>query len=122
MKSQNLVFNEVDEFEDGVMESQHGTKTMEKLIGDAIDVSIPIINVLTCSKVEQNQENSQSQHKDYFVDFIGDSQFSLVNFVNLVKLTEKSCPIFFFHELLEDKQVVEVFKVSLYLAWKMSNS
>ena len=78
MESQNLVFNEVDEFEDGVMESQHGTKTMEQLIGDAINVSIPIIDVSTYSKVERNQKNLQSKHKDYFVDFIGVEQFNVI--------------------------------------------
>ena len=38
MCSQNLAVNKVDEFKDGIMESQHATKTMDKLIGDVINV------------------------------------------------------------------------------------
>ena len=101
MYNQNLAFK-VDEFEDGVMESQHATKTMEKLIGDAINVPIPRVGRLKRLKMEQIQEDLQNQHKVHFVDFIGVGQFNLiinfhsVNLVNLLKLTQKSCLRFFF--------------------------
>ena len=102
-----MAINEVDEFDDGVTESQHATKTAKKLIGDAINVPIPRVGGLMHLKMEQIQEDLQSKHKVHFVDFIGVEHFNLilnyhsVDLVNLLKLTEKSYPRIFFMNLFQ---------------------